>query len=344
MKIKKKFVDVVIIGAGPGGLSAAIELSKSDKRVVLIEKNDKIGPKVCAGGLTTKVAELDYDLEIADKLFSKITLVSQTGSRKIESKKPFVGTINRTKLADIMLQKLKGKTNVEIIKGKPAKIIDNKTVSVGGEIINFKYLIGADGSNSLVRKYFNVEKKKMLSAMQYWIADPNFDFELIFNKESFGLGYAWVFPHKDRTSIGCGTDISEAAKIDLKSNFHRWLKSKKINIKNARFENYVINYDYRGHEFGNFFLVGDAAGFASGLTGEGMYFAMVSGQEVAKKILDPNYRCDEIKHILKLKRSQERFLKIVGFAKKISKKSPGKLVHFVLKFPKIEKKLIEFFS
>ncbi|MDY6972321.1 MAG: NAD(P)/FAD-dependent oxidoreductase, partial [Thermodesulfobacteriota bacterium] len=43
--------DVIIIGAGPGGLSCAGELVKSNKSVLLLEKNNIIGPKICAGGI-----------------------------------------------------------------------------------------------------------------------------------------------------------------------------------------------------------------------------------------------------------------------------------------------------
>ena len=45
--------DVVIIGAGPGGLQCAAELEKADKSVLILEKNRLIGPKICAGGMRT---------------------------------------------------------------------------------------------------------------------------------------------------------------------------------------------------------------------------------------------------------------------------------------------------
>lgn len=74
-----------------------------------------------------------------------------------------------------------------------------------------------------------------------------------------------------------------------------------------------INYCYKGYKFGNKFLAGDAAGFASGLTGEGIYFAMASGDDVAKMIIDKNYKPLLIKKILRKKRKHEF---ILGFLKK----------------------------
>jgi geranylgeranyl reductase len=51
--------DVIIIGAGPGGLECARQFRNTGLSVLLIEKNKTIGPKVCAGGLTTLVADFD---------------------------------------------------------------------------------------------------------------------------------------------------------------------------------------------------------------------------------------------------------------------------------------------
>ena len=70
-KITVKKYDVIIIGAGPAGLSAAKILAENGKTVLVLEKNKVIGPKVCAGGLTTKDFKLGINKKIADKFFSK---------------------------------------------------------------------------------------------------------------------------------------------------------------------------------------------------------------------------------------------------------------------------------
>ncbi len=93
----KSEYDVIIIGAGPSGLSCAIELQKSEKSILLLEKNKIIGPKICAGGLTTKIKNLGYSLDIADKLFSSIKINVPRKSKIIYNLKPFVATIDREK-------------------------------------------------------------------------------------------------------------------------------------------------------------------------------------------------------------------------------------------------------
>ncbi len=82
----------------------------------------------------------------------------------------------------------------------------------------------------------------------------------------------------------------------------------KLSIEKTKFEAAHINFDYRGFAFGNRFLAGDAAGFASGLTGEGIYPAILSGEEVARGILNKNYNYPGIKHLLKMKNGQEKLL------------------------------------
>ena len=76
------------------------------------------------------------------------------------------------------------------------------------------------------------------------------------------------------------------------------------------FESAPINYDYRGMEFGKIFLVGDAGGFTFPLTGEGIYSAITTGEEVARKIIAPEYDIPKIKNILKFQEIQRKIIRM----------------------------------
>ena len=71
--------------------------------------------------------------------------------------------------------------------------------------------------------------------------------------------------------------------------------------------------------FDNIFLVGDAAGFGSKTTGEGISFALSSGRDIGKKILDPNYKMSEIKGILLSQKRQEKILKLFEYSPGLQK-------------------------
>jgi geranylgeranyl reductase len=59
-------------------------------------------------------------------------------------------------------------------------------------------------------------------------------------------------------------------------------------------------------------LVGDAAGLASGLTGEGMYPAIVSGETAAHSIVDPSYRANSLNRLISKQQNHRQLLKISG--------------------------------
>ena len=65
--------EVVIVGAGPGGLRCAEILGQAGKKVLLLEKNAVIGPKICAGGVTRKsIKLLKIPKELLEKSFESV--------------------------------------------------------------------------------------------------------------------------------------------------------------------------------------------------------------------------------------------------------------------------------
>lgn len=301
--------DVVIVGAGPAGLSAAKVLAQNNKKVIVLEKNNVIGPKVCAGGITAKDNSLSIPKTLASHFFNEVTLHTPITQSKIKSNSPYVSTVDRGKLGQFMAEEAKI-AGAEIQKETKVKQIFSDHVQLeDGQEIYFQHLIGADGSNSIVRQHLNLGNHKKLIAFHYKIPKVFHKMELFFDAKLFGSGYAWIFPHENFTSIGCCANPNTLIEADdLKNNFEKWLKKNQIDLTNAKFESWNINYDYQGHEFGNIYLIGDAGGFAAGFTGEGIFYAMVSGQEIARKIINPEYHQKYLKKILKIKAQQESLL------------------------------------
>ena len=109
------------------------------------------------------------------------------------------------------------------------------------------------------------------------------------NSRFFAGGYAWVFPHRQTISIGAYVDARVMKAKQLQKNLLVWGGQAGHSLSSGKAEAEYINFDYRGYRFDNIFLIGDAAGLASGLTGEGIYPAIVSGEEVARCIADADY-------------------------------------------------------
>ncbi|MBW2973778.1 NAD(P)/FAD-dependent oxidoreductase [Candidatus Woesearchaeota archaeon] len=307
--------EVIIIGAGPAGLSAAEILAKEGKDVLVLEKKEVIGDKVCAGGLTLKNMKLVPE-SLYQRTFKKIIVHAPKDSAEIKMKKPFLATIDRKDLGKWLAKKAR-KAGAEIQAGTAVNSIGNNFIKTK-EKIYFKNLIGADGANSIVRKHLKLQNKKVLAAFQYIVPKRFKNLELFFDADKFGPSYAWIFPYSKTTSIGSGADLDYKLKTAaVKKSFDKWCKQ--FNMENSEFQAHTINYDYQGHKFGKIFLAGDAGGFASGLTGEGMYQAIISGQEVAKTILDPNHDPAKINKILFAKAVEEATLHSLEISSTLTK-------------------------
>jgi len=335
--------DVIIIGAGPAGLKCAETLGNSKYKVLLLEKNSEIGPKVCAGGLTGKDIEyLNLPQNLIDFQYDKINIHINNSKFKVKNKDNFAYTIDRKNLGQWQLKKLKEFKNIEVrTKSRVAKIEKN-FILVNDKKIFYKYLVGADGSSSIVKRYLGIKSKDVDIAIQYIIPTKNYkEFEVFFNSRLFSAWYAWIFPHKNYVSIGCGCNPKIIPSNDLTRNFNDWLKKNQIDISNAKYEAFVLDYDYQGYQFENIFLVGDAGGFVSGLTGEGIYQALVSGEEIGKIILDKKYQSIKIENLLKIKKKHNKLMDI------LIKSGKFRTIIFYLgillfKIPYFKKKAIDF--
>ncbi len=286
----KKY-DVIIVGAGPAGLKCAETLGNSGKSVLLLEKNKKIGPKVCAGGLTGKdIDYLNLPSELVEHSYNEVVVHVKCVTKTIRWDNDFAYTIDREELGQWQLKKLAAFPNVEVRTGCRVSKVTPEYVIAGDEEIYYDYLVGADGSNSVVKRYLGFTNVPQGMGIQYIIPTTEFKkFEFFFDPSYFSAWYAWIFPHRDYVSIGCGASPKVLPAKELQNNFHKWLKKQKIDVSNARYEAFPMNYDFTGIEHGNVFLTGDAAGLLSSFTGEGIYQALVTGEEVAKMILTPGY-------------------------------------------------------
>lgn len=306
--------DVIIVGGGPAGLICAEALINSDLKVLLIEKGPVFGDKVCAGGLTRKdlgIFNLPDDI-IQQKVFHT-SLHSPGRFSEANTPDPIVVTVDRKAL---------GKWQASLLENAPVKVWLNKRlievrpasiVLESGEEIGYHYLVGADGFASLVRRYLNLPQEKKLIGIQYKVPmpGPKPRLQIFLDHKYFNSWYGWIFPHREMIAVGCVCDPRYFSPKKMKNNFHHWLEKNGIDITGAEYQSAPISYDCRGLKFDKIFLAGDAAGMASGLTGEGIYQSLVSGLEVARYIMGQNDESDQLKAVLRYNRIQEKIMKFL---------------------------------
>ncbi|MCL5411847.1 MAG: NAD(P)/FAD-dependent oxidoreductase [Patescibacteria group bacterium] len=340
--MKNEIYDVIIVGASIAGLECARNLAGSGLSVLIIEKSQTIGKKVCAGGVTLE--DLKYiPRDFLNFDFRRILFRYQNKSVWFPSQAGLLSTINREKFLQHQFNSLKSYSNIKALLGVSVVKTGSDhclTLNNGGQI-KFRYLVGADGSASVVRRDLNLPTKRLGLAMQYLVPQKIKDFELYLDDNLFGTGYGWIFPHEDYTSIGCGSNVKAMPARKLRENLDLWSQRLGLFTSNSIFQVSPINYDYRGYKFGDVFLVGDAAGMTSGITGKGMYAAFLSGEQVAKEILGEKTQENLIEAWLKKKREQEGFISFLAsaFLRKITFSVGMRLLPFSLTQQKILKLL-----
>ncbi len=310
---------VVIAGGGPAGLTSARVLAESGRDVLLLERKSKIGPKVCAGGITWSGLINKLPGQLEEKRFPTQHIYTRLQHATVKEQQPIIATVNRERLgqhmASIALQSgatLQTSCQIQHIEKNALLYIDKIT----GEKkrVTFDYLIGADGSTSLVRRYLGLKTEKVGIGINYQIPRHVKTMEWHMNRRYFGNGYGWVFPHSETVSIGAYADHKTMPPSKLKDGLLIWAAGLGYDLSRQKAQAELINFDYRGWEFDNVFLAGDAAGFASGLTGEGIYPAIVSGEFVGQYIAKLKCNVDNFQRLVRMQKLHAKMVKLTGWS------------------------------
>lgn len=297
--------DVIIIGAGPAGIACAQALAGSSLSVLLLEKNEPIGPKVCAGGLTRTAAQFGVPGDRIRSFREQVVCLDGRPPFRIVLNHPMI-TANRIDLARHHLAGLDRASNVEIAAGTKVTRLSDSAVWTDRGVFSFRFLVAADGSQSIVRKHLGLPSRFGIG-LYYEIPTRSDEVLFQFKPGIIRSGYLWAFPHRDCTNVGIGFNPDRLTPGLAKVILHQFLGEMGFSRDGVRLRGGMISHLYRGHQFGNLFLAGDAAGLASKASGEGIPFALVSGREIGLAILDPGYRMPEFRRMLALKRRQEGY-------------------------------------
>lgn len=326
--IPKASYDVIIVGAGPAGSTAALYAAENGASVLLLDKKKEIGnPIQCAGFLpdASEVQALLRDSRLPDTLknYPDSCVLQRIETQRIVPPncniKEFAvrGTVLDRRRYDQFLAEQAARAEAELMTKTRVTKIEGTTVETSGVFgkhkIKAKVIIGADGPNSLVAKSTGLalkpESKETSVAIEYQVRDVDIDpyaLEMYFGKDFVPGGYAWIFPEgKDRANVGIGIRSGMAEKgISAKEYLHRFMRNHPLagpKLKNGIIMNVIagiipVNGAPERTATENALIVGDAAGQIFATNGGGIPPAMIAGKvagETAAEFVAGKCRLEE---------------------------------------------------
>ncbi len=309
--------DVIIVGAGPGGLACAEITAANGFKTLVLERKQRLGTKVCAGGVTWNGLVKKVPEEIFERTFNIQHIVTRSQKVTVSAATPIIATVNRERLG-LQMSRQAQRAGAEIRPGCQVKSISGNVVTFYDKNSKkvkrhkFSTLVGADGSSSLVRKHLGIPVQAAGIGINYQLPGRCPDMEWHLDSHLFGSGYAWVFPHQETVSVGAYVDGRAMKAKQLQNNLRAWSATSGHLLSGRKSQAELINFDFRGYRFNNIFLVGDAAGLASGLTGEGIYPAIVSGEAVAELIVKPDYNPAALEKMIKNNSRHRSMVSLLG--------------------------------
>ena len=293
----KQIYDVIVVGAGPAGAMVAYQLARKGIKVLLLEKERLPRYKCCAGGVTTRAAKLlDFDIsEVVEDVVYDVSVSYNFGSPYLgHHNQPLIYTVMRDRF-DYLLVKKAQQFGAVVIDGQEAMQIqmdaDWIEISLAEGIFRSRIVAGADGAYSVVARKLGMERSiQYIAGIETELVVP--EEELAKRKSRVEVylghipgGYAWVFPKRNHLSIGVGCLASKAKDLNhFYQNFSNSLSISNYTITRTSShliptckKKTIVSQDKA-------LLLGDAAGLADPLTGEGIYNAIRSAQLAAPVI------------------------------------------------------------
>ena len=288
---------MTIVGGGPAGATLAYELAKRGIETLLLEKEKLPRYKCCAGGVTSRAAALlDFDIStVAEDVIHELSFTFNLGSPcRGQHSQPLMHTVMRS-VFDHSLVKKAQQLGAVLMDGQKVTQVqvsgDCVEISTGDKVFRSRLVVRADGAHSVVARELAMGRRiEYFVGVESGIVVPEKELAKWKSRAQVDLGcipggYGWVFPKRNHLSIGIGCKASKAR--DLRAHHRKFLNS--LNVGSyaiPRSCSHLIPTCTRGRLIwqDKALLLGDAAGLADPLTGEGIYNAIQSAQLAASVI------------------------------------------------------------
>ncbi len=319
--------DVIVVGGGPSGATAANDLAQAGARVLLLERAFRIKP--CGGAIPPCLLdEFDIPDSVLVARVQAARMVSPTEHTvDMPINNTFVGMVNRDEF-DPWLRHRAQQNGATVrtgvfqslrYEGDNIRVVWRGKGSDSGEFsATARAVIGADGARSKVARTAvpGADKLRWVMAYHEIIEAPEQSSsyyqadrcDVWYQGEISPDFYGWVFPHGKHASIGAGSERRDYSAPQAVAALRR--QTGLDGAKTVRKEGAPIPMKplKRWDDGRGVLLAGDAAGVVAPASGEGIYYAMLGGRLAAEAIQE----FLTSGHPKALKQARRRFMRLHG--------------------------------
>lgn len=293
--------DIVVVGGGPAGATAACDLARLGRKVVLLDRAGRIKP--CGGAVPPRLlADFDVPQSLLVARARAARMIAPSG-RAVDMPVGDIGYVGmvdrdqfdewlRERAAQSGAERRKG-TFLRIERGEGGSEVVYRGARGGGEErIRTRLVIGADGANSAVARQNipGAERMRKVFAYHEVIASPaaeapGFDparCDIFYQGKLSPDFYAWVFPHGKTSSVGVGSANKGFALRGAVARMRGELGLASCETVRSEGAPIPLKPLRRWDNGRDVLLAGDAAGVVAPASGEGIYYAMTAGRIAAE--------------------------------------------------------------
>lgn len=309
--------DVMIVGAGPAGATAAYQLGLAGVRVLLLDKAQAFPrEKPCGGGLSARlldrfayVRDFLADGEVPVNAVSRVHLESPDGTRvTYQQAEPILYLIRRWEFDAALFRRAQQVCDVRqgvTIRRCIVKADHVELESTTGELFTAPLVIGADSANSVIARHtglrsdaahkeYAVDMMEETTYDRLQVADRDAIYLFLTLTQTFGYGY--IFPKAEHLNLGFGCKLDwylKALRGKGAQHHAEWvdvLKHKgdvtgETNPAGYKAFPIPVSGPLAKTYTDRVMLAGDAGGFVNAFTAEGIFYAMTTGSLAADTAL-----------------------------------------------------------
>jgi flavin-dependent dehydrogenase len=287
--------NIAIVGGGPAGALCGERLAGHGFSVRIFDER-LAWEKPCGGGLTHKAIEAyPFLLEspYPKKIVRTAELISASGHRaRFEMSHPIV--IYARKVLNSLLLERAGASGCATARSRVTSIdtsADKVRLMAGGKEYFSDFVVLAGGArNQLLPETTALGSKDLEVTLGYFVPTEEDIIKVKFLRQF--EGYLWSFPRADHLSVGICAKMGQRSTQVLRKHLDDFVREENIPSQGARFYSHVLpspqahTIRHRRIVGRNWAMAGDAAACVDPITGEGLFYALRSGDLLAQSLID----------------------------------------------------------